>query len=112
MGTIVVDTGGEFFNDEVQAAILAAGGSFVYGRAAVPMDKPFRERFFGGLRTALADELPGKAGFSPKCLFAYDREGMAAFDRDQFRLLLLRDLVDYDPLCEHAGLLGRRPIDA
>lgn len=112
LGTIVVDTGAEFFNDEVRTAIIAAGGSITYGRAAVPMDKPFIERFFGGLRTELADELPGKTGFSPDCLVAYDREGMAAFDSDQFRLLLLRHLVDYYPLREHAGLLGRRPIDA
>lgn len=112
LGTIVVDTGQEFFNAEVQAAIIAAGGSIIYGRAAVPMDKPFIERFFGGLRTEFADELPGKTGFSPQCLVAYDKEGMAAFNTEEFRLLLLRHLVDYYPLREHAGLLGQRPIDA
>ena len=68
IGTIVVDTGGEFFDSGVQDAILAAGGSFIYGRAGVPADKPFVERLFGGFRTLLADELPGKTGYSPLCL--------------------------------------------
>ncbi|MFQ6756907.1 ATP-binding protein [Cereibacter sphaeroides] len=37
LGTVIFDTGNEFFNEVVQAAILAAGGSFIYGRAAVPL---------------------------------------------------------------------------
>ncbi len=112
LGTIIVDTGGEFFDEEVRTAILAAGGSFIYGRAGVPMDKPFIERLFGGFRTLFADELPGKTGFSPLCLPGYDKEGMAAFDTEKFRLLLIRYLVDFYPLREHGGLLGKRPIDA
>ncbi|WP_031323998.1 DDE-type integrase/transposase/recombinase [Rhodobacter capsulatus] len=112
LGTVVYDTGPEFFDEEVQTAILASGGSFIFGRAAVPMDKPFIERFFGSLRTEFADELPGKTGFSPQCLVAYDKQGMAAFNTEEFRLLLLRHLVDYYPLREHAGLKGQRPIDA
>lgn len=112
LGTVIFDTGGEFFDEEVQTAILAAGGSFIYGRAGVPMDKPFVERLFGGLRTMLADELPGKTGYSSKCLVDYDREGMAAFNTEQFRHLLIRHVVDYYPLLPHAGLFGKRPIDA
>lgn len=112
IGTIIVDTGPEFFNDEVQEAILAAGGSFIFGRAGVPMDKPFVERFFGGLRTTLADELPGKTGYSHTCLAAYDKEGMAVFNAEEFRHLLIRHLVDHYHLEVHDGLLGKRPIDA
>lgn len=112
LGTIVIDTGGEFFDENVQNAILTAGGSFIYGRTGVPMDKPFVERFFGGLRTLFADEIPGKTGYSPDCLVGYDREGMAIFNADQFRLVLIRHLVDFYPLREHRGLLGKRPIDA
>jgi hypothetical protein len=112
IGTIIVDTGAEFFDNEVRTAILATGGSFVYGRAAVPMDKPFVERLFGGFRTLFADELPGKTGYSPQCLVAYDKAGMAAFNTEQFRHLILRYLVDHYPLRKHTGLLGKRPIDA
>ncbi|EGJ20325.1 hypothetical protein RSWS8N_19234 [Cereibacter sphaeroides WS8N] len=112
LGTVIFDTGNEFFNEVVQTAILAAGGSFIYGRAAVPMDKPFVERFFGGLRTLFADELPGKTGFSADCLVGYDKEGMAAFNAEEFRHLLIRYLVDHYPLRRHAGLVGKRPIDA
>ncbi|MEP1535555.1 MAG: hypothetical protein ABJZ56_03525 [Paracoccaceae bacterium] len=112
LGTIIVDTGAEFFNEEVQAAILAMGGAIVFGRAGVPMDKPFIERFFGGLRTMFADELPGKTGYSIDCLIDYDSEGMAAFNSDEFRHLLIKYIVDSYPLEEHAGLFGQRPIEA
>lgn len=112
IGTVIVDTGAEFFNEEVQAAIVALGASYIYGRAAVPMDKPFVERLFGGLRTMFADELPGKTGFSPQCLIDYDKEGMAVFNSDQLRHLITRYFVDFYPLEPHSGLLGKRPIDA
>ncbi|WP_298260931.1 hypothetical protein [uncultured Litoreibacter sp.] len=112
LGTIVVDTGAEFFNEEVQAAILAMGGAIVFGRAGVPMDKPFIERFFGGLRTMFADELPGKTGYSIDCLIDYDSQGMAAFNSDELRHLLIKYIVDSYPLEEHGGLLGQRPIEA
>ena len=56
--------------------------------------------------------MPGKTGYSPLSLPNYDKEGMAAFDTEKFRLLLMRYLVDFYPLREHAGLLGKRPIDA
>jgi Mu transposase, C-terminal len=112
LGTVIFDTGSEFFNDAVQNAILAAGGSFILGRAAVPMDKPFVERFFGGVRTLFADELPGKTGFSPSCLVNYDKEGMAAFNAEEFRLLLTQYIVDHYAQRENAGLFSKRPIDA
>ncbi|ABN78311.1 Mu transposase C-terminal domain-containing protein [Cereibacter sphaeroides] len=112
LGTVIFDTGNEFFNEAVQTAILNAGGSFIYGRAGVPMDKPFVERHFGGLRTLFADELPGKTGYSPQCLVAYDKEGMAAFNAEEFRLLLTRYIVDHHPQRPHMGLFGKRPIDA
>jgi transposase InsO family protein len=111
IGTIVVDTGNEFFNAEIQAAILSLGGSYIYGRTGVPMDKPFVERFFRTLRTMFADELPGKTGYSPDCLIAYDKEGMAAFDADVFRHLIIKFIADYYPLQEHMGLMGKRPVD-
>lgn len=111
LGTVVFDTGTEFFNEKVQSAILAAGGSFILGRTAVPMDKPFIERFFGGFRTLFADELPGKAGYSASCLIDYDKEGMAAFNAEEMRLLMVRYIVDFYPLREHAGLFGKRPLD-
>lgn len=112
LGTVIFDTGNEFFNEAVQTAILAAGGSFILGRAAVPMDKPFVERFFGGVRTLFADELPGKTGFSARCLVNYDKEGMAAFNAEEFRLLLTQYIVDHYPQRKHMGLFGKRPIDA
>lgn len=112
LGTVIFDTGNEFFNEAVQTAILAAGGSFILGRAAVPMDKPFVERFFGGVRTLFADELPGKTGFSAGCLVNYDKEGMAAFNAEEFRLLLTQYVVDHYPQRKHMGLFGKRPIDA
>lgn len=112
LGLIVVDTGGEFFNDEVQAAILAMGGAIVFGRAGIPMDKPFIERFFGGLRTRFADELPGKTGYSIDCLIDYDSQGMAAFNSDELRHLLIKYIVDSYPQEEHAGLFGKRPVEA
>jgi len=112
LGTVVVDTGGEFFSEEVQVAILAMGGSIVFGRAGVPMDKPFIERFFGGLRTMFADDLPGKTGYSIDCLIDYDSRGMAAFNSDQLRHLLIKYVVDSYPIEEHAGLFGKRPIEA
>ncbi|PZX06851.1 DDE-type integrase/transposase/recombinase [Celeribacter halophilus] len=111
IGTVVVDTGNEFFDAQVQAAIVGLGGSYIYGRTGVPMDKPFVERFFRTLRMMFADELPGKTGYSPDCLIAYDKEGMAAFDADVFRHLLVRFCVDYYPLQEHMGLMGKRPVD-
>lgn len=112
IGTIVVDTGPEFFNEEVQAAAVSLGASIVYGRAGVPMDKPFVERLFGGLRTRFADALPGKTGYSVDCLVDYDSELMAAFNADELRHLITRFLVDDYPLEEHAGLMGKRPVDA
>jgi transposase InsO family protein len=111
IGTVVVDTGNEFFDSEVQAAIVGLGGSYIYGRTGVPMDKPFVERFFRTLRMMFADELLGKTGYSPDCLIAYDKEGMAAFNSDVFRHLLVKFLVDYYPLQEHMGLMGKRPVD-
>lgn len=111
LGTIVVDTGNEFFNEEIQAVILSMGGAYIYGRTGVPMDKPFIERFFGTLRTMFSDELPGKTGYSPDCLVAYDKEGWACFDANVFRQLLYQFIVDYYPLQEHAGLHRKRPID-
>lgn len=111
LGTIVVDTGNEFFNKEVQEAVLSMGGAYIYGRTGVPMDKPFVERFFGTLRTMFSDELPGKTGYSPDCLVAYDKEGMACFDANVFRQLLYRFLVDYYPLEGHAGLYWIIHID-
>lgn len=111
LGTIVVDTGNEFFNEEIQAVILSMGGAYIYGRTGVPMDKPYIERFFGTLRTMFSDKLPGKTGYSPDCLVAYDREGWACFDANVFRQLLYRFIVDYYPLLEHAGLHRKRPID-
>lgn len=111
IGTVVVDTGNEFFNAEIQAAILSLGGSYIYGRTGVPMDKPFVERFFCTLRTMFADELPGKTGYSPDCLIAYDKEDMAVFDANVFRHLIIKFSTDYYPLQEHMGLAGKRPID-
>lgn len=111
LGTIVVDTGNEFFNKEVQEAIVSMGGAYIYGRTGVPMDKPYIERFFGTLRTMFADKLPGKTGYSPDCLVAYDKEGWACFDANVFRQLLYRFIVDYYPLQEHGGLHRKRPID-
>lgn len=111
LGTIVVDTGNEFFNKEIQAAILSLGGSYIYGRTGVPMDKPFIERFFGTLRTMFADELPGKTGYSPDCLIDYKKEEMAAFNAAVFRELLIRFVVDFYPMQKHKGLMGKRPID-
>jgi transposase InsO family protein len=111
IGTIIVDTGNEFFDAQVQAAIVALGGSYIYGRTGVPMDKPFVERFFRTLRSMFADELPGKTGYSPDCLIGYDKEGMAAFDANVFRQLLVKFIVDYYPLQEHMGLMGKRPVD-
>lgn len=111
LGTIVVDTGNEFFNKEIQEAIVSMGGAYIYGRTGVPMDKPFIERFFGTLRTMFSDDLPGKTGYSPDCLVAYDKEGWACFDANVFRQLLYRFIVDYYPLQEHGGLHGKRPID-
>jgi len=111
LGTVVVDTGNEFFNEEIQAVILSMGGAYIYGRTGVPMDKPFVERFFGTLRTMFSDELPGKTGYSPDCLVAYDKEGWACFNANVFRQLLYRFIVDYYPLQEHAGLHRKRPID-
>lgn len=112
VGTIIVDTGPEFFNEEVQAAVVALGASIVYGRAGVPMDKPFVERLFGGLRTRFADNLPGKTGYSVDCLVGYDSEKMAAFNADELRHLVTRFIVDDYPLEEHAGLMNKRPVDA
>lgn len=111
LGTVIMDTGAEFFNDDVKNAILALGGSYIYGRTAVPMDKPFVERLFGGMRTMWADEMPGKTGFSINCLIDYDSQKMAVFRADEFRLMLIRYGVDYYPLQENEGL-GKRPIDA
>lgn len=111
IGTVIFDTGSEFFNHEVMTAILALGGSYILGRTAVPMDKPFVERAFGGLRTLFADEMSGKTGYSVDCLIDYDSAGRAVFDADEFRLLLVRYTVDFYPLREHEGLSGR-PIDA
>lgn len=111
VGTIIVDTGPEFFNEEVQAAIVALGASIVYGRAGVPMDKPFVERLFGGLRTRFADELPGKTGYSVDCLVDYDSEKMAAFNADELRHLVTRFIVDDYPLEKHEGLMDKRPVD-
>lgn len=112
IGTVVVDTGPEFFNEEVQAAILALGASIVYGRAAVPMDKPFVERLFGGFRTRFADELPGKTGYSVDCLVGYDSERMAVFNAEELRHMIIRFIVDDYPLEMHSGLMGKRPVDA
>ncbi len=112
IGTIIVDTGSAFLNDEVQSAISALGASIIYGRAAVPMDKPFVERLFGGFRTRFADELPGKTGYSIDCLVGYDSEAMAVFNAEELRHLITRFVVDDYPLEQHAGLFGKRPVDA
>lgn len=107
-----MDTGPEFFNHKVQTAILAAGGSFVYGRTGVPNDKPFKERFFGTLRSFCADELPGKTGSSAQNLPAYDKEGMAAFNFEELHLILIRTVVDHYQNAKHRGLLNETPNNA
>ncbi|MEP2983666.1 MAG: hypothetical protein ABJN39_19565 [Sulfitobacter sp.] len=112
IGTIIVDTGPEFFNEEVQAAVVALGASIVYGRAGVPTDKPFVERLFGGFRTRFADSLPGKTGYSVDCLVDYDSEKMAAFNADELRHLIIRFIVDEYHLEPHSGLMNKRPVDA
>lgn len=112
LGTVLMDTGPEFFNEEVQTAILAAGGSYVYGRAGIPADKAFCERNFGSLRTMLVDGLPGKTGHNHDLLVDYDSRDMVVFNCDEFRELLIRHAVDHYPLESHKGLFGKRPIDA